>query len=67
MNDGGQRHESALRTEWNLPEPWPMTHWKQAALERSVLRRALVEFGLLFINRRSISLPLKCRKVAKIL
>lgn len=67
MNDGGQRHASALRAEWNLTKPWPMIHWKQAALARCVFRRALVEFGLHFINRRSISLPLKRRKVAKIL
>ncbi len=36
-------------------------------LQRRVLRRALVELGLLSVTRRSISLPINRRKMAKIL
>lgn len=42
----------------------PSTPRAEDALQRRVIRRALVELGLLSINRRLIPLPLKRRKLA---
>jgi transposase InsO family protein len=62
-----QHTESTLREVLSTTEPLPATRHERAALERRVIRRALVESGLLSITRRLISLPLKRRKLAKIL
>jgi transposase InsO family protein len=61
-----QHIESTLREVLSTTDTLPATRHERAALERRVIRRALVESGLLSITRRLISLPLKRRKLAKI-
>ncbi len=62
-----QHNESALREALTTTHTLPATPQERAAFERRVIRRAVVESGLLSITRRLISLPRKRRKLAKIL
>ncbi len=58
--------ERTLRDILAAHDALPTDPTAEAALQRRVIRRALVELGLLSINRRLISLPLKRRKMAMI-
>jgi hypothetical protein len=58
------QRELSTRLAANVTQP--VTDHAQAALQRSVLRRALVELGLLTVTRRLITLPLNRRKMARI-
>ena len=62
-----QRLESELRAADSSAGGAPADKREQAAQRRSVVCRALEELGLLSINWRLITLPLKRRKLAKIL
>ena len=59
------QHE--VRLEMNHPLDVVLDHYPQAAVDRIATQRALVSQGLLKITRRSITLPLKQLKLAKIL
>ena len=62
-----QHIESTFREVLTTTATLPATPHERAAFDRRVIRRTLVESGLLSITRRLISLPLKRRKLAKIL
>ncbi len=59
--------ERTLRDILAAHDALPTDRTAEAALQRPVIRRALVELGLLSINRRLVSLPLKRPKMAMIL
>lgn len=56
-----------VRLEMNHPLDADLDHYPQAAADRIATQRALIDQGLLKFSRRSITLPLKQLKLAKIL
>lgn len=60
-------NQREVRLEMNHPLDVVLDHYPQAAVDRIATQRALVSQGLLKITRRSITLPLKQLKLAKIL
>lgn len=60
-------NQREVRLEMNHPLDVVLDHYPQAAVDRIATQRALVTQGLLKFSRRSITLPLKQLKLAKIL
>jgi transposase InsO family protein len=60
-------NQREVRHEMNYPLDVVLDHYPQAAVDRIATQRALVTQGLLTVSRRSITLPLKQLKLAKIL
>jgi transposase InsO family protein len=57
------RHE--VRTEERCPMEAPLPHSVQCVIDRSAIRRALVEHGYLYFRRRRIPLPFPKKIVAR--
>jgi hypothetical protein len=61
-----QRLRNQIHEAMDLASQESLTAADQAAIHRRVVRQALVELGILSITWRSISLPIKPRKCARI-
>jgi len=57
---------SPMKEAMNPESQDPLTQAELAAIERRVVRQALVELGILSTNWRSLTLPMKPRKCARI-
>jgi transposase InsO family protein len=60
-------NQREVRLEMHHPLDAVLDHYRQAAVDRIAIQRALVSQGLLKVSRRLITLPLKQLKLAKIL
>jgi transposase InsO family protein len=60
-------NQREVRHEMNHPLDVVLDHYPQAAVDHIAIQRALVTQGLLKVSRRSIALPLRQLKLAKIL
>jgi transposase InsO family protein len=59
--------EQEQRAAGGIPMDANLEHYQQAAIDREVIRRALVAHGLLLFTRRRVPTPIKRRKVTKIM
>jgi len=62
-----QDEESQVRWEQGYQATAALRYHARAAVHRVAIRRALVALGLLRLSRRRITLPIKAKKVAKIM
>ena len=60
------RQRMAERTEQRIGWEAELDHWRQSAVDRKAIERALVEHGYLLFKRRRIPLRIKSRKVTNI-
>lgn len=61
-----ERLEQEERKVEGIPPDRTLEHYKQTAVDREAIRRALVAHGFLLFTRRRVPLPIKLKKVAKI-
>ena len=61
------RLQVEVRRDRALPQDQELSPWQEAAVQREVLRRALVAHDYLLFTRRRIPLPIRGRKAAKIM
>ena len=61
-----KRLEQEERQTEGIPTDRDLDHYAQSAVNREAIRRALVAHGFLLFTRRSIPLPIRLKKVAKI-
>ena len=59
-----QRQRFRVRDELGIDQEETLDHWRQSAVDRQALERALVEHGHLLFTRRRIPLRIKAGKVA---
>jgi len=59
-----ERRRFQVRSELGIAEEEPLDHWRQSAVDRQAIERALVEHGHLLFTRRRIPLPIRKGKVA---
>ena len=62
-----EQQRMLARPEKNVPMDAPPDHWRDSALDRLAIPRALVEHGHLVFRRRRIPLTLNNKKVATIM
>jgi len=58
-----ERQRFGVRDEQGIDQEEELDHWRQSAVDRQALERALVEHGHLLFTRRRISLRIRGRKV----
>jgi transposase InsO family protein len=58
-----QRRRFEVRNEWGIAQEEPLGHWRNSAVDRQALERALVEHGHLLFTGRTIPLRNKPQKV----
>lgn len=59
-----ERQRFQIRGELGIAQEEPLDHWRQSAVDRLAIERALVEHGHLLFTRRRIPLVIKPGKVA---
>jgi transposase InsO family protein len=58
-----ERERFRVRTELGIDPDEPLDHWRQSAVDRQAIERALVEHGYLLFTRRRLPLTIQRRKV----